>query len=273
MEEVLEQLQIKALALRRHIIRMTGLAGSGHPGGSLSAADIMTVLYFHELRIDPLNPGWPDRDRFVLSKGHAAPVLYAALAERGFFPQEELDTLRRIDSRLQGHPDMRKVPGVEISTGSLGQGLSAANGMALAGKMDKSSFRVYALLGDGENQEGQVWEAAMLAAHYRLDNLVAIVDHNGLQIDGLIAEVLSPEPIGDKWRAFGWEVQEINGHDLKEIITALDRAREVKGRPSLILANTVKGKGCSFMENRVEWHGTAPSKEQMETALNEMEVG
>lgn len=273
MEEVMEQLQVKAKTLRRHIIHMTGLAGSGHPGGSLSAADIMTVLYFHELRVDPLNPGWPDRDRFVLSKGHAAPVLYAALAERGFFPLEELDTLRRIDSRLQGHPDMRKVPGVEISTGSLGQGLSAANGMALAGKMDKRGFRVYVILGDGENQEGQVWEAAMLAAHYRLDNLVAIVDHNRLQIDGPIAEILSPEPIGDKWRAFGWEVQEINGHDLGEIIAALDRAREVKGRPSLILANTVKGKGCSFMENRVEWHGTAPSKEQMEKALNEMEVG
>lgn len=271
MEARIAQLKQKANTLRRHVIRMTGLAGSGHPGGSLSAADLMAVLYFHELRIDPLNPDWPDRDRFVLSKGHAAPVLYAALAERGYFSVAELDSLRRIDSRLQGHPDMRKVPGVEISTGSLGQGLSAANGMALAAKLDKKEYRVYVMLGDGENQEGQVWEAAMLAAHYRLDNLVAIVDHNRLQIDGPISEVMSPEPIGDKWRAFGWAVQEIDGHSPEEIIASLDTARAIKGKPSLILAHTTKGKGCSFMENQVGWHGTAPNKDEMEKALAELE--
>lgn len=273
MKTSIEQLQQKAATLRRHVIRMIAQAGSGHPGGSLSSADIIAVIYFHELRIDPLNPHWPDRDRFVLSKGHAAPVLYAALAERGFFPVEELDQLRRLGSRLQGHPDMRKVPGVEISTGSLGQGLSAANGMALAGKIDRRSYRVYVLLGDGENQEGQVWEAAMLAAHYRLDNLVAIVDHNRLQIDGPIAEVLSPEPLAQKWRAFGWAVQEIDGHNLEEIIDALDKARNTRGQPSLLLANTIKGKGCSFMENQVGWHGTAPSREQAEQALAELGGG
>lgn len=266
-----EKLQRMANRLRWHVIRMTGEAGSGHPGGSLSAADIVAVLYFHELRIDALNPGWPDRDRFVLSKGHAAPLLYAALAERGFFPVEELLTLRRLGSRLQGHPDMRKVPGVEISTGSLGQGLSAANGMALAGRLDKRDYRVYVLLGDGETQEGQVWEAAMLAAHYRLDNLVAIVDHNGLQIDGPICEVMSPEPLAEKWRAFGWVVQEIDGHDVRAIAAAFEQARQTKGKPSLILAHTVKGKGVSFMENEVGWHGTAPNREQMEQALAELE--
>ena len=266
-----EQLRQKAATLRQHAIRMIAQAGSGHPGGSLSSADIIAVIYFHEMRIDPLNPSWPDRDRFVLSKGHAAPVLYAALAERGFFPVEELNQLRRLGSRLQGHPDMRKVPGVEISTGSLGQGLSAANGMALAGTIDRRGYRVYVLLGDGENQEGQVWEAAMLAAHYRLDNLVAIIDHNRLQIDGPIAEVLSPEPLAQKWQAFGWAVQEIDGHNLEEIIAALDKARSTRGQPSLLLANTIKGKGCSFMENQVGWHGTAPSREQAEQALAELE--
>lgn len=263
-------LEEKAKQIRRHIIRMLGEAGSGHPGGSLSAADIVTALYFKEMRIEPARPDWPDRDRFVLSKGHAAPVLYAALAERGYFPVEELNTLRKLGSRLQGHPDMRKLPGVEISTGSLGQGLSAANGMALAARLDGRNSRVYALLGDGEIQEGQVWEAAMAAVHYSLDNLAVFVDYNGLQIDGPITEVMSSEPVGDKWRAFGWHVLDINGHNLRQIMAALDEARNTKGRPTVIVARTIKGKGVSFMEDLVEWHGTVPKKDQVEQALKEL---
>lgn len=259
-----------ACKIRRHIIRMLNEAGSGHPGGSLSAADIVATLYFHEMKTDPKQPGSPDRDRFVLSKGHAAPVLYAALAEKGFFPVEELDTLRKAGSRLQGHPSMKHLPGVEMSTGSLGQGLSAANGMALAGKLDGRGYRVYVLLGDGETQEGQVWEAAMAAAHYKLDNLVAFLDHNGLQIDGPTSEVMSPEPVVDKWRAFGWHVEEIDGHSIPEICGALEKAREVKGRPVMIVANTVKGKGVSFMENKAGWHGTVPNAEQTGQALCEL---
>ncbi len=270
-EEKLAQLREKAREIRRHIITMIGGAGSGHPGGSLSAADIVTALYFEIMRIDPQNPHWPDRDRFVLSKGHAAPVLYAALAERGYFPVEKLSTLRRLGSPLQGHPDMRKVPGVEMSTGSLGQGLSAANGMALAGKLDGRDYRVFVMLGDGEIQEGQIWEAAMAAAHYKLDNIIAFLDYNGLQIDGPITEVMSPEPIADKWSAFGWEVQEIDGHDMRAILEAVSRAVQVRGKPSMIIARTVKGKGCSFMENQVGWHGTAPKPEQVEQALKELE--
>lgn len=266
----LQSLMAKACQIRQDIVRMVGEAKSGHPGGSLSAADIVTTLYFHEMKVDSENPTNPDRDRFVLSKGHAAPVLYAALAEKGFFPREELGTLRKIGSRLQGHPSMKHLPGVEMSTGSLGQGLSAANGMALAGKLDKRDYRVYALLGDGEIQEGQVWEAAMAAAHYKLDNVVAIIDHNKLQIDGPTSEVMSPEPIADKWRAFGWHVEVINGHDFEEIIAALNKAREVKGQPTAIIANTVKGKGVSFMENQVGWHGNAPSSEQTTQALCEL---
>jgi len=268
--ELIEQLEARAKVIRRHIIRMTGECGSGHPGGSLSAADIVTALYFHELRLDPARPDWPERDRFVLSKGHAAPVLYAALAERGFFPADELLTLRRLDSRLQGHPDMRKLPGVEMSTGSLGQGLSAANGMALAGRLDGRDYRVYVLLGDGEIQEGQVWEAAMAAAHYRLDNVTAFLDHNGYQIDGPIREVMSPEPVADKWQAFGWHVQIINGHDFKQILNAIAAARKVRGKPSMIVAETVKGKGVSFMEHRVDWHGVAPKPDEAEQALAEL---
>jgi transketolase len=222
------------------------------------------------MNIDPANPKWPDRDRFVLSKGHAAPVLYAALAEKGYFPKEELVTLRKTGSRLQGHPSMKHVPGVDMSTGSLGQGLSAANGMALAGRLDGKGYRVYVVLGDGENQEGQVWEAAMAAAHYKLDNVVGIIDHNGLQIDGPTADVMSPEPIADKWRAFGWHVIEINGHDFTEIINALQKAKDVKGKPTMIVANTVKGKGVSFMENQVGWHGNAPNPEQTGQALCEL---
>ena len=266
----IEQLKEKSKILRRHIIRMLGEAGSGHPGGSLSAADIVTALFFHEMRLDPANPRWPDRDRFVLSKGHAAPVLYAALAERGFFPAGELKTLRKLGGRLQGHPDMRKLPGVEMSTGSLGQGLAAANGMALAARLDRKDYRVYAVLGDGELQEGMVWEAAMAAAHYKLDNLAAFVDHNGLQIDGPVTEVMSPEPVADKWRAFGWHTIVVNGHDMGQILDALAEARTVKGKPAMIVAETVKGKGCSFMENQCDWHGAAPKPEEVRRALDEL---
>jgi len=272
MKLTIPELEENARCLRRHIIRMTAQAGSGHPGGSLSAADLVSALYFHELNLDPQRPDWPDRDRFVLSKGHAAPVLYAALAERGFFPVSELDSLRRLSSRLQGHPDMRKLPGVEISSGSLGQGLSVANGMALAGRLDQRPYRVYVMLGDGENEEGQIWEAAMLAAHYRLDNLLAIVDCNGLQIDGPITEVLSPEPLDAKWRAFGWAVEQVDGHDMEQILAAFARARRRLGQPTVVLARTVKGKGCSFMEHAVGWHGTAPNAAQAEQALAELGV-
>ncbi|SHG53842.1 transketolase subunit A [Thermosyntropha lipolytica DSM 11003] len=268
--EVIRNLEAKARVLRGHILRMLTQAGSGHTGGSLSAADIVACLYFWEMNIDPQNPRDPNRDRFVLSKGHAAPVLYAALAEKGFFPQEMLSTLRKLGSPLQGHPDMKKLPGVEASTGSLGQGISWAVGMALGGKLDNRDYRVYALLGDGELQEGMVWEAFMAAAHYKLDNLVAIIDHNGLQIDGRISEVMSPEPVGDKLNAFGWEVISIDGHNIEEILKALEEARKVKGKPTAIVAETVKGKGVSFMENRVEWHGVAPKEEELKRALSEL---
>lgn len=267
----IEELAGKAREIRKHIIKMTCEAGSGHPGGSLSAADIVTALYFHEMRLDPSRPDWPDRDRFVLSKGHAAPVLYAALAERGFFPVEDLMTLRKLGSKLQGHPDMRKVPGVEMSTGSLGQGLSAANGMALAARLDNKDYRVYALLGDGEIQEGQVWEAAMAAAHYKLDQVTAFLDHNGFQIDGPVREVMSPEPVADKWRAFGWHVIVIDGHDLQQILDALAEAKTIEGKPTMIVAETVKGKGISFMEHQVGWHGVAPKPDQKDQALAELD--
>jgi transketolase len=266
-EAKIRELAGRAKTIRRHIIKMVGEAGSGHPGGSLSAADIVAALYFHEMRVDPDNPKWPDRDRFVLSKGHAAPVLYAALAEKGFFPVDELMSLRKIDSRLQGHPSMKHLPGVEMSTGSLGQGLSAANGMALASKLDGRDYRVFVLLGDGEVEEGQIWEAAMAAAHYKLDNVIAFLDHNGLQIDGPITEVMSPEPLADKWRAFGWAVQEIDGHDPGQILGALAKAKAVKGQPSMIIAKTVKGKGVCYMENVADWHGTAPNTDQVCEAL------
>lgn len=261
-----------AIEIRKDIIRMLGGCGSGHPGGSLSAADIVAALYFKVMRIDPENPKDPNRDRFVLSKGHAAPVLYAALAQRGFFPKEELSSLRSLGSRLQGHPDMKKLPGVEMSTGSLGQGLSAASGMALAGKMDKLDYRVYVLLGDGEIQEGQVWEAAMSSAHYKLDNLTAFLDHNGMQIDGPTVEVMSPEPVADKWRAFGWDVQVVDGHDIGQILGALDKAAQVKGKPQMIIAETIKGKGISFMENKVGWHGVAPKPDEVKVALSELDL-
>jgi len=263
-------LQDRARQIRRDIIAMLAEAASGHPGGSLSAVEILTTLYFQEMKIDPANPRWPDRDRFVLSKGHAAPVLFSTLAERGYFPREELLTFRKINSRLQGHPDMKKAPGVEMSTGSLGQGISAAVGMALAGKLDKKDYRVYCLLGDGEIEEGLVWEAAMAAAHYKLDNLTAFLDHNGLQIDGPVTEVMSPEPVDEKFKAFGWHVEKINGHSFTEISRAIAIAKQTKGQPTMIIAETVKGKGVSFMENQVGWHGNPPSGEQAEKALAEL---
>lgn len=266
----IQEVREKALLIRRDIIKMLGESGSGHTGGSLSAADILSCLYFWEMQINPQQPHQADRDRFVLSKGHAAPVLYAALAEKGYFQREELDRLRKLGSMLQGHPDMRKVPGVDASTGSLGQGISWAVGMALAGKMDNRNYRVYALLGDGEIEEGLVWEALMAAHHYHLDNLTAFLDHNGLQIDGPIEKVMSPEPVADKFKAFGWETLVIDGHDPHQIMAALNTARTIKGRPTAIIANTVKGKGCSFMENKAEWHGTAPNQEQVALALGEL---
>jgi transketolase len=262
-----------ACKIRQDIIEMLVLAKSGHPGGSLSAADIMSVLYFSVLKIEPDNPQWPDRDRFVLSKGHAAPVLYAALAERGFFPREELVNLRQTGHFLQGHPDMLKVPGVDMSTGSLGQGFSAAAGMALAGKIDQKTYRVYCLLGDGEIAEGLVWEAAMAAAHYKLDNLVAVLDYNGLQIDGTNEEVMNSAPLADKWRAFGWNVLEVDGHDVEELLNSLELAKNFQGKPTIIVAKTTKGKGVSFMENQAGWHGSAPSPEQAELALAELKGG
>ena len=270
-EQQLKFIEEKAKKLRQHIVKMVGAAGSGHPGGSLSAADILSYLFFKEMKVDPENPRWSERDRFVLSKGHAAPVLYAALAEKGFFPGEDLSSLRKINSHLQGHPDMKKTPGVEMSTGSLGTGFSATIGMALAAKLDKKDYRIFVMLGDGEVQEGQVWEAAMAASHYKLDNLIAVLDYNGLQIDGNINDVLSPEPLNEKWRAFGWEVIEIDGHNLEEIHMAFTKANEIKDKPVMIIAKTIKGKGVSFMENEAGWHGTAPKPEEVEKALLELQ--
>lgn len=264
--------ELKAIAnsMRVDIIKMLESSKSGHPGGSLSACEILSALYFKEMKIDPKNPQWEDRDRFVLSKGHGAPVLYAALTEKGYFPKEELKNLRKINSMLQGHPDMKGTPGVDMTTGSLGQGLAAANGMALAGKIDKKDYRVYALIGDGESQEGIIWEAAMFAAHHKLDNLTVFMDHNGLQIDGPNKEVMNIEPIDKKFEAFGWNVLRIDGHNFEEILNALNEARNTKGKPTMIIAETVKGKGVSFMENQVGWHGKAPNEEQTKKALDEL---
>ncbi|EMJ6204442.1 transketolase [Clostridioides difficile] len=259
--------------IRKNIIKMVAEAKSGHPGGSLSIADMLTVLYFDKMNVCAENPKMADRDRFVLSKGHAAPALYATLAEKGFFPEEELITLRKFGSKLQGHPDMKKVAGIDMSTGSLGQGLSAANGMALAGKLDNKDYTVYTILGDGEIQEGQIWEAAMTASHYKLDNLIAFVDLNGLQIDGSNEEVMNVNPVDDKFKSFGWNVIVINGHSFEEIGNAVDEAKKVTGKPTVIIAKTVKGKGVSFMENNAEWHGTAPNAEQAEQALKDLEGG
>ncbi|WP_411169132.1 transketolase [Clostridium sp. MB05] len=266
----IEELKSVAKTVRGDIVSMLTESASGHPGGSLSAADILTTLFFGEMNIDPENPKDENRDRFVLSKGHAAPVLYSVLARKGYFPVEELKTLRKIGSRLQGHPSMKCLPGIDMSTGSLGQGISASVGMALAGKIDKKDYRVYTLLGDGELEEGQVWEAAMSAAHYKLDNLTAFVDFNGLQIDGDITKVMNPSPIDKKFEAFGWNVLVIDGHNIEEIINAIDKAKNCKGKPTAVICNTIKGKGVSFMENQAAWHGTAPSKEQCEQALAEI---
>lgn len=269
--ETYRDLEAKAGAMRRHVIDMTWSANSGHPGGSLSAADIVATLYFRVMQgLDPANPKNPDRDRFVLSKGHCCPILYSALIEKGYLPAEERLTFRKLHSRLQGHPDMHKCPGVEFPAGALGQGICGAVGMALAGKLDARNYRVYCMVGDGECQEGEVWEAAMAGAHYKLDNMVVIVDRNGLQIDGPTEDVMSLEPLADKWRAFGWHTLEIDGHSFQEILAALDEAAATKGRPTAIVARTVKGKGVSFMENSVEWHGTAPNGEQRAKALAEL---
>ena len=265
-----KQLQVTACKVRMGIIESTHAAKCGHPGGSLSAADMLTYLYFQELRVDPSNPQWADRDRFVLSKGHCAPGLYAALAHRGFFPVEDLLTLRKVGSYLQGHPNMNSVPGVDMSTGSLGQGISAACGMALAGKLKKQDYRVYTLLGDGEIQEGQVWEACMFASHYHLNNLCVIVDNNGLQIDGDVAKVMSPYPIDAKLEAFGFHVRMIDGHDFDAIEQALNEAKTITGKPSAIVMHTVKGKDVSFMENNAGWHGVAPNDAQYEQAMAEL---
>ena len=265
-----KQLQIAACKVRMGIIESTHSAKCGHPGGSLSAAEMFTYLYFKEMNIDPSNPKWEDRDRFVLSKGHTAPGLYAALANRGFFPVEDLKTLRKVGSYLQGHPNMNTVPGVDMSTGSLGQGISCAAGMALGLKKQGKACRVYTLLGDGEIQEGQVWEACMLSSHYKLDNLCVIVDNNGLQIDGNVADVMSPYPVTDKLEAFGFHVVAIDGHDLDQIEAALNEAKTVKGKPTAIVMTTVKGKNVSYMENQAGWHGKAPNDAEYEQAMTEL---
>ncbi len=265
-----KKLEDLARTVRRDIVSMIGEAASGHPGGSLSVVEMLVALYFHVMRVDSKRPDWPERDRFVLAKGHAAPALYAVLAEAGYFPVEILKTLRKLGSILQGHPDMRKTPGVEASTGSLGQGLSMANGMALAGKLDHKGYRVYAILGDGETEEGQVWEAAMTSVHYQLDNLTAFVDNNRLQIDGPVEKVKAATPQAGRWKAFGWHVLEVDGHNFNEIISAIEAAKKISGRPTMIIAHTIKGKGVSFMENQVEWHGTAPKRDQVAQALAEL---
>ncbi len=267
-----KELKLKRLAndVRVDIIEEVYNAACGHPGGSLSIADILTYLYFEKMNIDPKNPAWEDRDRFVLSKGHTAPALYAVLAERGYFPKEELKTLRKTASRLQGHPDMKGVPGVDMSTGSLGLGISTACGMALSAKTFNKGYRIYTVIGDGESEEGQVWEAAMFAAHYKLDNLCAVVDLNGLQIDGAIKDVMNPMPHDEKFRAFGWHVITIDAHSFPEIEAAFAEAEKVKGKPTVIIANSVKGKGVSYMENACEWHGQAPKEELYRVAIADL---
>lgn len=272
----MENLQLKKIAneIRKGVITSVFNAKSGHPGGSLSSADILTYLYFKEMNIDPSNPQKDDRDRFVLSKGHVAPVYYSTLANRGFFPVEDLKTLRKVGSYLQGHPDKKHIPGVDMSTGSLGQGISVAVGMAISAKLSNDDYRIYTLLGDGEIQEGQVWEAAMMAGHRKLDNLVVIVDNNGLQIDGKIEDVCSPYPIDEKFKAFNFHVIKINAHNFDEIKFAFKEAKSIKDKPTAIIAESIKGKGISFMENQASWHGSAPNKEQYELAMRELnEVG
>ncbi len=266
----IKRLEDIARGIRIDILKMLAEAGSGHTGGSLSATDIVTALYFHKMRHNPKDPAWKERDRFILSKGHAAPLLYAVLARSGYFDPSLLSTLRRLGSPLQGHPNSKSLPGIEVSTGSLGQGLSVASGICLGLRLNNIPARVYCLLGDGETQEGQVWEAAMTAAHYGLDNLCAIVDNNGLQIDGPVEEIMRVSPMNDKWRAFGWNVIEIDGHDMAAILSALDEAEKIKGRPTVIIAHTIKGKGVSFFEGRVEYHGKAPTSDELKRALKEL---
>lgn len=266
----IQSLEERAKIIRRYIIKMLAKAGSGHPGGSLSAVDLLVVLFYNKMRHNPQQPKWQDRDRFILSKGHGCPALYAILADMGYFSVDKLETLRQFGSILQGHPCMKTTPGIEISSGSLGQGLSVGLGIALAAKLDKKDYRTYVMLGDGEIEEGQIWEAAMAASHYKAENLCAILDQNELQIDGFIHDVMSSHPIPAKWRGFGWHVIEINGHNYKAIIDAYNEAEKTKGRPTIIVAKTVKGKGVSFMENQVDWHGKAPTKEEAEKALAEL---
>lgn len=266
----IEELEKIAKKVRRGIIEQVYKAQSGHPGGALSIADILTVLYFNQLNIDEKNPNWENRDRLVLSKGHCSPALYSCLANRGFFEEKELENFRKIENKLQGHPDMRKVPGVDMTTGSLGQGLSAANGMALAGKIDDKDYRVYCILGDGEIEEGQVWEAAMAASKYKLDNLCVVVDNNNLQIDGEIQDIVNPYPIDEKFKSFGFQIIHIDGHDIDEIIKGFEVAKNIKDKPTCIISKTIKGKGVSFMENKIEWHGKAPNEEQYNIAMEEL---
>ncbi len=270
-EKTKVSLEKQAVQIRKDIVTAVHSAKSGHPGGSLSIADTLTYLYFYRMNVDPLNPGDPDRDRFVLSKGHTAPALYSVLAEKGYFDRSELLSLRKAGALLQGHPDMKHIPGVDMTTGSLGQGISAAVGMALGGKISGKSYTVYVALGDGEIQEGQVWEAAMAAAHYKLDNLVAVVDNNNLQIDGKVSDVMSVYPITDKFRAFGWNVTTADGHDFDSIDAAFEKTREKNGKPWVIVQKSIKGKGVSFMEDNAAWHGTAPNDEQYEIAMADLE--
>jgi transketolase len=267
----IDEMKVMAKNIRRDIINMIGTAGSGHPGGSLSAVEILTALYFKELNHDPANPHWEDRDRFILSKGHAAPVLYATLSQSGYLPEEELCTLRKIDSRLQGHPECGKTPGVEMSAGALGQGLSFGIGIALNARLSGKKYYTYVLMGDGECDEGQVWEAAMAAAHFKVDNLIAIVDNNGIQIDGWNKDVMNLDPLKEKWKSFNWNVIECNGNDAADVVRALAMARKMLGKPTVIIAHTVKGEGVSFMENNPDFHGKAPSAEEMKKALKELE--
>lgn len=271
-EKRIVELSIIANRVRKHALTAVFSAKSGHPGGSLSIADLLTLLYFEVMNVDPKNPKMEDRDRFVLSKGHCAPALYGTLAEKGFIPTEDIKTFRHTDSYLQGHPDMNKVPGVDMSTGSLGQGVSAAGGMALAGKLDKKDYRVYSVLGDGELEEGQVWEQAMFAAHYQLDNFMIFVDNNGLQIDGDIAKVMNPNPIDKKFEAFGWHVIHADAHDFNNLLSAIEEAKETKGKPTAVIMKSVKGKNVSFMENNAAWHGAAPNEEQYHQAIAELDA-
>jgi transketolase len=269
----INQLKEISKKIRINILHMLTLSGSGHTGGSLSAADIATAIYFSKMKFDPANPKWDERDRFIMSKGHAAPLIYALMAEAGYFPMETIDTLRKVESPLQGHPCCQKLPGIEVSTGSLGQGLSVANGMALGLRLDNNPARVYCIMGDGEIQEGQVWEAAMTAAHYNIDSLCAVVDANELQIDGAVEDVMGIQPIHDKWEAFGWHAINIDGHDMESIIGALDEAENTKGKPSIIIANTTKGKGSVLFEDKVQFHGVTPTKEEFDQAVKEINNG